>query len=685
MKLDWLLAFVVCGAMCGACHDDSVSDPAQPPITEEKPGNNSGGGEEKPEDDSGTNLIKNAGFEQTFSAERTPRIIGLSSTNGNNTLNFINSWYASDRATNAMLEVDSNTGANGSSSSLKFSASNVSASDAVDLSYPIRNVASGRYTLSFYGKSNQEKGASFVTSIILCEDDADVAKEVNKQKAIVLQDGKQFLKTGQKKVWATMISSLGKDWKNYRVTVDIPSNVLVKVVIKPCAGANGDKEDYSSDITSDITCWFDDFLFDVEKYDIAVDYTKPYLTSFSASSVEYSQGLSTVNGRPFIPLGIFGVRKEYISLVASYGFNLVQDYGFITWDAATQRAYLDEAKGNWVMVFATLSATTNTPDQVNRIKQCVANFKNHPALYAWFLADEPDDSKISPADLKAIYDWIKQNDTKHPIISSNWRLQQYKDACDADMRQIYFGVASKCAPRLKEYVNGTASLNKDWVVILNSHDTNAESDHEVVDPSRLFSELLKADKGEDSQEWKVLKERVLLLSKNLEHPEVAGFKTGPYFPTTLAAIKGSFYWALVHGSNGFYYWLFQHPQEMSWRYGHYTLFQQTPLRQYIIRSLEEIGQLSKFLLNPSVDTISFYDKGNIGMFVWSREVDGQRIIIVVNETGNEQKGVKIKLSGISPNIKSVQVFGEDERGITLENEELTDSFEKDGSHVYFVK
>ena len=73
------------------------------------------------------------------------------------------------------------TGANGSSSSLKYAASVANSWD-VDLSYPMQGVEAGKYKFSFYVKTNQDD-TPFVTSITLCENDEDIAKEAKYQKA----------------------------------------------------------------------------------------------------------------------------------------------------------------------------------------------------------------------------------------------------------------------------------------------------------------------------------------------------------------------------------------------------------------------------------------------------------------------------------------------------------------------
>lgn len=451
------------------------------------------------------------------------------------------------------------------------------------------------------------------------------------------------------------------------------------------------------------------------------DYTKPYIVS-SGSEVEYTRFSCTVNGRPFIPMGIYGVSKENIASAAGYGFNLVQDYGFMKWDTAEQSAYLDEAEANGVMVFVTLDGTDTSEGQYDRIVTTVERFRKHPALFAWYLADEPDKSKnITPADLERRYEAIKLIDSKHPVITSNWRIEDFKDATDMDMRQIYRGTASRCQADLKQYIEGYEKKWQDngwgsfidWVVILNSHDTDAPNNkepvpwpgesgcpnweydgHKALDPARIFGEMQSAWNAEhpdnptgveDTREWMDYKAKVEKLVDNLEHPEAAGFHTGPNFPDTYESIKGVFLWALTHGSNGFFYWLFQHPESMSWRYGHYTVFQQSALRQHLASALSEIASLSIYLVNPtSADIVSFYDSMNDGkLYVWSRKVGDERIIIVVNESGEPRNDCYVNVSDLCKS-GSAAVHGSD-RTVDITGGLLKDSFAKDGANVYLLR
>ena len=72
------------------------------------------------------------------------------------------------------------------------------------------------------------------------------------------------------------------------------------------------------------------------------------------------------------------------------------------------------------------------------------------------------------------------------------------------------------------------------------------------------------------------------------------------------------------------------------------------------------------------------------MFVWSKLVDGKRIIIVLNETGEPVES-ELSLAPLGLLSEQLKVYREDERCVLLENGILKDSFKKDEAHVYFVE
>lgn len=418
------------------------------------------------------------------------------------------------------------------------------------------------------------------------------------------------------------------------------------------------------------------------------DYTAPQLTD-TTSVVYYSQTNSTVNGQPFIPLGIYGVGVQDMPKVKEFGFNLVQSYGFFVWEEAIQKEYLDTAQNNELMVFAGLNGTSELSDEyMNKVKKTVNTFKDHPALYAWYLADEPSVKNTDPDAFQAVYDWIKQADPNHPVINSNWELENFKNACDADMRQLYQGVPYRLSPGLKNYLETENKHTKTWVAILNSYDSGWEGpgvQKPGLNPTSAFDKLAKKGLKDGDLEWEKEEERWQPLLNNLANPEDAGFHTSASFPNTLEEVRGAFYWAFIHGSNGVYYWLYSNPEgTLNLRWGWYTLFFQPRLCIALKSTLSELKELSKYLINPSRDYTGFKDETHPGMFVWSKAVDGKRIVIVLNETGQNFEDV-VDLAPLGLASDKLKVYKEDERNIQLENNKLKDVFKKDEVHVYFVE
>lgn len=420
----------------------------------------------------------------------------------------------------------------------------------------------------------------------------------------------------------------------------------------------------------------------------ALDYTKVELTD-SVSVVCYSQMNSTVNGQPFIPLGIYGVSTDDMSMVKDLGFNLVQSYQFFKMSEEEQKDYMDTAYENGMMVFAGLDATSDlTEDYVTKMHKTVIRFKNHPALYAWYLADEPSIKKTQVEDFQALYDWIKAEDSNHPVINSNWELGNFKNACDADMRQLYNGVAHRLTSGLDNYLSKENNGVRTWVAILNAYDSGWEGPGVTVpgiNPTSSFKALTGRGLKDGDVEWEKEEERWKVLDEHKDNPTSVGFHTTPSFPDTPSKVRGAFYWAFAHGSNGVYYWLFSNPDKpLNLRWGWYTLFYQPALRRAVQSTLREVGELSSYLVNPLRDCTVYKDEKHPGMFVWSKCIDGVRLVIIINETASAADAT-IDLSPLGLTTENLEVFHEDGRVLSLVDGQLKDYFLEDEAHVYWVK
>jgi hypothetical protein len=164
-----------------------------------------------------------------------------------------------------------------------------------------------------------------------------------------------------------------------------------------------------------------------------------------------------VNRRQFIPFGFYCYSPVYHTLPeeeAVKGFNVISPYQKIMPETFKDRkAYMDRCAELGMKVHYNLLSVSGGGGVSSKIdgitgiqkKERLINeiyaFKDHPALLAWYIADEPTGNNILPDSLMKIYKLIKEIDPWHPVsivfmapfISS----VRYADAMDIVMADPY--------------------------------------------------------------------------------------------------------------------------------------------------------------------------------------------------------------------------------------------------------
>lgn len=141
-----------------------------------------------------------------------------------------------------------------------------------------------------------------------------------------------------------------------------------------------------------------------------------------ASKVSFDpNGIAQVDGQPFFPIGVFTyeVNSEVLAELHELQANTILN-GF-----ATNQLDLIEQHGLKAVCCA----------EAPWVKAAT----NHPALLAWYLADEPE-GRLKPEELQKRYKELKVSDPDHPIglcHTSFEALTQFKGACDFTMTDIY--------------------------------------------------------------------------------------------------------------------------------------------------------------------------------------------------------------------------------------------------------
>jgi|WetSurMetagenome_2_1015567.scaffolds.fasta_scaffold00002_201 hypothetical protein len=164
-----------------------------------------------------------------------------------------------------------------------------------------------------------------------------------------------------------------------------------------------------------------------------------------------------VNKRIFFPFGFYTYSPVYPTLPEEEvvkGFNLISPYQKILPETFSQRQkYMDRCaqlgmKVNYNLlsvsggggVGSKLEGISDTRKRELLVKE-IETFRDHPALLAWYISDEPTGNKIAPDSLIKIYRIIKELDPWHPVtivfMAPFLSSRLYADALDIVMADPY--------------------------------------------------------------------------------------------------------------------------------------------------------------------------------------------------------------------------------------------------------
>ncbi len=134
-----------------------------------------------------------------------------------------------------------------------------------------------------------------------------------------------------------------------------------------------------------------------------------------------------VDGKPFFPIGLYQVGPSDIPTVAKAGFNTVHYYMWEDHDeeaaAKDGQEWLDAARKHQLMGLASFYRPSMRAMDWSKCSQRIELFRNHPALLAWHIIDEPEvaHEPRGPGErpgteyVPAAYKMIKEHDPNHPV------------------------------------------------------------------------------------------------------------------------------------------------------------------------------------------------------------------------------------------------------------------------------
>ena len=133
------------------------------------------------------------------------------------------------------------------------------------------------------------------------------------------------------------------------------------------------------------------------------------------------------------PIGLYTVGSvTNLAEIADAGFSLVA--------GPARRGFLDAAKANGIGVIASPGSSAGEHFNAAKVRSTVAKLDGHPALWSWYLIDEPDMHSVSPEKVKAAHRFVKRLGATKPtslVLYQGDSAKWYSDIADITMVDRY--------------------------------------------------------------------------------------------------------------------------------------------------------------------------------------------------------------------------------------------------------
>jgi hypothetical protein len=133
------------------------------------------------------------------------------------------------------------------------------------------------------------------------------------------------------------------------------------------------------------------------------------------------------------PIGLYSVGSETnLAEIADAGFSLVA--------GPARLGFLDAAKASGIGVMASPGSSAGDHFDAAKVRSTVAKLDRHPALWSWYLIDEPDMHSVSPEKVEAAHRFVKRLGATKPtslVLFQGDSAKWYGDIADITMIDRY--------------------------------------------------------------------------------------------------------------------------------------------------------------------------------------------------------------------------------------------------------
>lgn len=356
-----------------------------------------------------------------------------------------------------------------------------------------------------------------------------------------------------------------------------------------------------------------------------------------------ADGVAYVDGKPFFPLGFFGFPvgqeptwPEINSVVSSR--DIYKDRDEVKKaldrmaDAGLKIMCFPYVEPNGKREYFNVSRTSDarkgaklSPKQRELIAEFAAVARNHPGIFAYYVADEPEGWLHNPSWYEDLRNYLAEIDPYHPVVIINYGIsgqREFTRGCDVHMPDCYPSY----------YLDGTTSLPR-----TSSYDFSRHA-------SRLHPTWLMPQ----SFDWG---------QKNS--------KGSPGRGPTYDELREQTYLGLNGNARGILLFKFA----LSGMFSNDLLIGRRNL-------FKELVALKDFALTPTVPVTA---KPDSRLFNVGQKVVGDRFIVIAVNLSDKPIDAEIRLKGKVP--AALAVSGE-KRSVPVQNGCIRDRFEPHTTHIY---
>ena len=186
-----------------------------------------------------------------------------------------------------------------------------------------------------------------------------------------------------------------------------------------------------------------------------------------------------VDGEPFFPFGFYAADElGKLEMMSRYGFNAAIYAGGVYEEPAKMERYLDAVYSLDIKAMPSAydrdmhhKTKSTSPGAEELIRERIPVLKEHPGIFSWYIADEPDGNQIPFTTIDRLSNIVRSCDVNHPVslVTLSSSCDPYAKASDVHMNDPYYPMWRPNLSTVRAYMDAgiiSADGRKPYIAVL---------------------------------------------------------------------------------------------------------------------------------------------------------------------------------------------------------------------------